>query len=249
MRNAVQILDNFFKLSGLKISLTKTKAIWFGVGYNSTVQLCPDLKLDWDTDFRLLGVDFDGNLGNMERNLDSKIDEIKKLLNTWIYRSLTLYGKMVVVKTLALSKLSHVALIIPCLGKHRIKEIESIIFKFLWSNKPDKVSRNHAKLPEREGGLGMIDIKDFWQSFRFSWFRRLIKTEAFWPNILLKSIQEATGEAVDKNELFEMGPAKILKIGKRLKNVENSFWNICTDKIDMGRPVPFIYIFLKHSFC
>ena len=67
----------------------------------------------------------------------------------------------------------------------------------------------------------MIDIKDFWQSFRFSWFRRLIKTEAFWPNILLKSIQEATGEAVDKNELFEMGPAKILKIGKRLKN---DFW-------------------------
>ena len=31
LRNAVQILDNFFKLSGLKISLTKTKAIWFGV--------------------------------------------------------------------------------------------------------------------------------------------------------------------------------------------------------------------------
>ena len=77
-------------------------------------------------------MDFDGNLEKMDKNLDSKIDEIQKLLNCWIYRSLTVYGRMVVVKTLALSKLSHVALIISCLKQNRIKEIENIIFKIIW---------------------------------------------------------------------------------------------------------------------
>ena len=221
LRSAVQILSDFFSLSGLKISITKTKAIWFGVGYNNTEKLCPDLGLDWGTDFRLLGVDFDGNLEKMDKNLDSKIDEIQKLLNCWIYRSLTVYGRMVVVKTLALSKLSHVALIIPCLKQNRIKEIENIIFKFIWGNKPDKVSRNHAKLPESSGGLGMIDVKDFWQSFRFSWFRRLINTDSYWPNILFDSISKISGEAIDMSKLFEMGPSKFSHIGKKLKNC---FW-------------------------
>ena len=113
-----------------------------------------------------MGVDFDGNLAKMDRNLDSKIDEIRKLLNCWVHRSLTIYGKMVVLKTLALSKLSHVALIIPCLSASKIKEIENIFFRFIWGNKPDKVSRNHTKLPEKMGGLGMIDLKDFWLFFR-----------------------------------------------------------------------------------
>ena len=202
----MQILNNFFHLSGLKISVSKTKAIWFGVGYNSAQKLCPDLNLDWDTEFCLLGIVFDGNLANMERNLDAKIAEIKKLLNCWIHRSLTIYGKIVVVKTLALSKLSHVALVIPCITPNKIREIESLFFKFIWNNKPDK---------------GMIDIKDFWQAFRFSWFRRLNNTNAYWPNILLDTVNEITGEIIDINTLLEMGPTKIQSIGKK---INNKFW-------------------------
>ena len=62
LRQACQILSNFYTLSGLKIQVTKTKAIWFGAAWNSTEILCPDLNLDWDTDFRLLGIDFDSGL-------------------------------------------------------------------------------------------------------------------------------------------------------------------------------------------
>ena len=161
LRNTMKVLSDFYHLSGLKISTMKTKAIWFGDGYNNTEKLCPDLNLDWDTEFKLLGLVFDGNLSRMDRNIDPEINEIRKLFNCWINRSLTVYGKIVVVKTLALSKLSHVALVIPCLNQSKINEIESLIFKFIWNTKPDKVSRNHAKLPEAKGGLGMIDIKAF----------------------------------------------------------------------------------------
>ena len=152
----------------------------------------------------MLGIAFDGKLASMERNLDVKIAEIKKLLNCWIHRTLTVYGKIVVVKTLALSKLSHVALVIPCITPNKIREIESLFFKFIWNNKPDKVSRDHAKLPERKGGLGMIDIKDFWQAFRFSWFRRLTNTNAYWPNILLDTVTEITGEMINISTLLKM---------------------------------------------
>ena len=96
-----------------------------------------------------------------------------------------------------------------------------MFFRFIWGNKPDKVSRNHAKLPEKNGGLGMIDLKDFWLSFRFSWFRRLSKTDAFWPKILCSTLSNILGHSVDTNTILEMGPSKIAALGKKLKN---KFW-------------------------
>ena len=112
--------------------MSKTKAIWFGKKYNCNQKLCQDLKLDWDTKFRLLGVDFDNNLDNMDSNFPQKIKAIEKLLNCWIYRTLTVYGKITIIKTLALPKLSHLALVLPNLNKTQIKIIESMFFKFLW---------------------------------------------------------------------------------------------------------------------
>ena len=157
----------------------------------------------------------------MNRNLDSKIEEIRKLLNCWIYRTLTPYGKLVIIKTLALSKLSHAALVIPTLNKNKIKEVETIMFRFLWGNKPDKVSREDAKLSEKAGGLGMIDLKDFWQSFKFSWIRRLTNTNAFWPKILVSSVSEIISKSCSLNEILEMGPSKLQFIGKKM---HNRFW-------------------------
>ena len=107
LRLTLEILDNFFQLSGLRISVSKTKAIWFGQGHQNNFKLCPDLVLDWDTKFTLLGIDFTNNLEGMESNFKSKLEVIRKLFNLWINRTLTVYGKIVVIKTLALPKLSH----------------------------------------------------------------------------------------------------------------------------------------------
>ena len=221
LRETCIILNNFYALSGLKIQVTKTKAIWFGAGWNNKEKLCPDLTLDWDTEFRLLGIDFDSGLTKMERNLETKIEEIRKLFNCWIYRNLTPYGRIVIVKTLALSKLSHAALVIPTLNKVKIKEIEGLMFKFIWGNKPDKVARDDSKLSERAGGLGMIDVYNFWQSFKFSWIRRLLSTSSFWPAIFLETIHRITGEEAKLDDFLQLGPAKLTYIGKK---IHNKFW-------------------------
>ena len=134
LRNAIGILDNFFRLSGLKISVTKTKAIWFGNGYANAQRLCSDLTLDWDTEFRLLGVDFHGGLIGMENNFDCKLEEIRKLFNCWINRTLSVYGKLVIIKTPALSKLSHLTLVLPDLDSCKIKKKKKIILKNSFSH-------------------------------------------------------------------------------------------------------------------
>ena len=59
-------IPDFYRLSGLKISMSKTKAIWFGSGFDNNNRLCQDIALDWDSKFTLLGIDFDNNLENMD---------------------------------------------------------------------------------------------------------------------------------------------------------------------------------------
>ena len=43
----------------------------------------------------------------------------------------------------------------------KIKHLENLIFTFLWGNKPDKVNREDAKLSEKAGGLGIVDLQSF----------------------------------------------------------------------------------------
>ena len=165
LRYVITILSDFYKISCLKINVTKTHAVWFGNMHDSNIKLCPDLELEWTKEFTLLGIWFDNNLRYMDNNFKIKLTEIKKLLGAWFNRFLTPYGKITVIKSLALSKLSHIALVVPSLSKQRIKEIEKIMYDFLWANNPDKVCREDAKIPIKNGGLGMIDVLKFWQAF------------------------------------------------------------------------------------
>ena len=221
LRNFITILSNFQKLSGLKINLSKTKAVWFGKEYNSTMKLCPDLKLEWAKDFTLLGIKFDNYLQNMESNFLEKFEKIEKLLSSWSYRYLTPFGKVTIVKSLGLSKISHIALVIPNPSKDMLKRLNSLFFKFIWGNKSEKVNREDSTLPVKFGGLGMPDVLKFWAAFKFSWFRRLITTKSFWPQILLSQVSKILGHDIKATQILELGPSKISQISKKLKNI---FW-------------------------
>ena len=172
----------------------------------------------WAKQFTLLGIDFTADLINMENNYFEKIKDIGKLLNSWRYRHLTPYGKIVVIKSLALSKLSHIAMVVPDLSKTELKKLDKICFDFLWSNKPAKVCKVDAVLPEKRGGIGMVDIVTFWKSFKCSWLRRILNSNDFWPKILGIELKK---QNCNLNDLFFSGPSKLLELSK---GISNKFW-------------------------
>ena len=212
LKAVLTAIKDFFHLSCLKINLTKTKAIWIGRDADSDRVLCPEEGLVWTKTFSLLGINFDNKLEQMDQNYHEKIDEIKKLLQGWLYRHLSPYGKIVVLKSIALSKLSHIALVIPTLSKNDLKRIETILFNFLWSNKNAKIAKIDAFKPLNQGGLAMVDVKSFWQSLKCTWIRRLLNTDAFWPKILEKNLEQ---NSITTNKLLSTGPSKLIAIAKK----------------------------------
>ena len=55
----MDILNEFYLISGLKINVDKTKVIKFGKDRDSSDVLCPDLNLIWTDKFTSLDIEYD----------------------------------------------------------------------------------------------------------------------------------------------------------------------------------------------
>ena len=67
-----------------------------------------------------------------------KIERVKNILSSWSARRLTLLGKITIIKALAVSQIVHVLISLPThQGAH--KEINTLLYDFLWESKGDKL--------------------------------------------------------------------------------------------------------------
>ena len=73
------------------------------------------------------------------------------------------------IKSLALSKLNHLFLSLPSLGKDILKLLETKFYKFIWSGKLDKVKRKILSKHYFDGGLNRIDLGTFISGIKITW--------------------------------------------------------------------------------
>ena len=73
-----------------------------------------------------------------EHNFLKIVFNIQSVLNLWRYQNLTLEGRVVVFKSLAISKIVFQALIAPVLT-HVTKALETVQTSFLWNNSNPKI--------------------------------------------------------------------------------------------------------------
>ena len=89
------------------------------------------------------------------------LDNLKCLndvLNLWEYRGLSLAGKIVIFKSLALSKLLY-ASTMKVISKQILDQLNTIQKEFIWSNKRPKIKHTTLIANYCEGGYRDIDIK------------------------------------------------------------------------------------------
>ena len=215
---ALNVLEVFGNMSGLKVNMDKTKLVWIGKKRHSKDKLNVGKDLIWGaSDFTLLGIKFSVDLSNMiELNYLPAINNLEKLLNLWSHRYLTPIGKITVIKSLALSKLNHLFLSLPSPGKDILKQLETKLYKFIWSGKPDKVKRKTLTKHYFDGGLNMIDLGTFISAIKITWIRRLhYNFETPWANmasIYLGSI----------NKVILLGSYYSLNMARK---TTNKFWS------------------------
>ena len=142
-------------------------------------------------------------------NFKNASDEIQKLFKSWLFRHLTPFGRITIIKSMALSKLSHLVLVCPHLGTENLAKLKDMIFKFLWNNKPDRMKREQVMLPVHKGGLNLPDLEKFWASLKLSWARRLQAPACLWQRILELNLLYVNHSMED---VWYSGPLRLTRI-------------------------------------
>ncbi len=215
--SALHLLDQFAKYSGLTPNLDKTKCIWLGSKMNSQEILCAEKNLSWTNEpFVLLGIKFSTNIADIPMiNYDSKLGELTKLISTWSKRQLSPLGKIVVIKSIILPKLTHLFVSLPKPSPVWLKKLEKMLFHFIW-NHNDRIARAQLIQDYSLGGLRMVHIESFIKSMKLSWIQRfLCNSNTAWAN-LLEYLLPGRPE-----QYFQFGNDYLIKT---LKLMKNSFW-------------------------
>ena len=214
IRNCMNMLGEFERCSSLKINKEKTKVAKIGGWGDSSSNLCEDLALDWTQEFTSLGIIY--NVDKIEQitdlNIEKKIIEIQKLIYLWNSRNLTPYGKITIIKSLLISKITHVLLSLPSPNPKSLEKIEEMFKNFLWHQKVPKFRKEIMETLTTLGGLKMTNLKIFDLSLKISWVKRFSAQTEGWaefPN--------------------SMGFSKILVFGdqylrKLQQKTHNKFW-------------------------
>ena len=146
---------------------------------------CKLFDIKWPSLFRYLGIYLGYNRQiNETKNWDEKIQDIESTLKKWEKRDLTLFGRVQVLKTFALSKL-----VLPAtnlnLPKNIVKKVNKIFYRFLWRStfyrflwrSTEKVKRVKVNQEIEHGGLRIAGIQAFFDSLLANWVNRILDAE------------------------------------------------------------------------
>ena len=193
IHNLFYLLSQFESCSGLKINQFKSEILWLGCWHHRKDRVL-DLKLS-DEAIYALGVYFSYNEElATEKNFFDKLNPLKKLLNIWSSRDLSIYGRINIVKTLAISKLTFICSVLDTPNGFT-DEVNNMIFRYIWENKNPKLKKTTITRSKNDGGLGMIDFSLFDKALKISWVKRLCSKETEpWKSIPLTLLSNVGGK-------------------------------------------------------
>ena len=178
----VSTINLFGEVSGLKLNYSKTSAIWLGSMRNSDIKYSQHLDIDWNpSKFKILGIWFTNDLRDcVSLNFREKFLEVKNLYKIWLKRQITPLGRVAILKSLILSKLVYLWILLPNPPDNQIDELQKSIFRFVWGNKNDRINRNASVQNIENGGIGIPDVRQYIKSLKLTWIRKLNNSNHKW---------------------------------------------------------------------
>ena len=183
LKETIKELTLFGKVAGPKLNKDKTIMMW--IGDNSKRWNLTQHSLTWnEKPIKYLGyyIHPDNDLA-LETEWKSKLCKLQNILENWKRRNLTIFGKVTVLKSLALSQITHLITVdsIPTLF---LNKLNMMTYQFIWGSKIEKVKRCTLTEDYDQGGIKMIDIQKQLLSFRLKWLGRLVnENKGTWKNM------------------------------------------------------------------
>ena len=212
---AIRTIRKFAVMSGLRMNNEKTQIIFIGSLKNSNIRYMRDENFIWNPGtWKILGILFSTNTEMIVGiNYQNKLEDIRRILNRWKKRKLTPFGKITIIKSLAVSKLTHLFLNLPDPSREFLDNLDKELMHYLWEGKPSKIKRSIIYKEYKEGGLRMCNVKNFIGTLKISWVKK-IDRDALLSDFIFNLYPQLSN-------LNKYGSEYCLKLSKE---IDNQFW-------------------------
>lgn len=125
------------------------------------------------------------------KNVWNNIDKCKSILNRWLQRDLTIFGRVILSEMDSLSRLIYPAFSLP-ISTRMIKAINKMNFKFIWRNKCQYIRKDDMIKKYEDGGVNAIDFDIMNGVLKLKWLKSFIcNNHSFWfivPSAIFKKL-------------------------------------------------------------
>ena len=216
---SINILQTFERLSGLKVNFDKSEIVKLGSTKNDNLNIDNGIKITKDY-LKVLGIKIPINNkveDLIKLNYEPVLGKIKSIIKTWSRRTLTYFGKATIIKTLILPQIIYQLTNLPSPPDAYLKDIDNLIFEFLWDKKRPKIKKSQLYLEHSHGGLKIPNIYAFSQSLKLRWIKALVDIEEVsdWKSIFLDRFSPVAKFLVMSN----ISAKDVLSLG-----IKNPFW-------------------------
>ena len=186
------ILKFFSRFSGLSVNDDKTEL--FAIGPQKLQE--EEFYHKTCTLIKMLGIYFDYHKTTRRNlNFNSILKSIKKILNMWRWRGLTLLGRIQIVKTFAIPKFMYKASLLSVL-EDLIMDVNKLLYGFIWKGN-DKIKRTALINDIENVGLKMLDVQSMILSQRVMALKRFIEDYISpWKSILETFLGDIGGKFI-----------------------------------------------------
>lgn len=194
-KHFLRVVKEFGTFSGLNLNVDKTEGMW--LGSNRTNQGTP-LGIAWpDRPLKILGVYVSYNKDACYMlNFENRINKAKRIIDLWSMRNLTIFGRIQIIKTFIQSQFLFVSSVLETPDK-AMKQINSLIFKFVWKNKKERLKRSIIINSIRNGGLQVPDFETMVNTSKIKWIRKLASGVEMPSKIIIQKYLQKYGVDVD----------------------------------------------------
>ena len=187
---------DFGHYSSLRLNEEKSEASWIGSNKSNTSKplSCKWVNLKNDK-IKILGCYSSYCKDLSEKyNFLEVINKLKTCLHVWKSKRLTLAGKILIFKTMALSKILYIATM-KAPSKLILDELDVIQKEFIWDSKRPKIKHSILIADYSEGGYKNVDIKSKLMSLKLIWIKRLLDDNFHTWKHLAKNFLMPLGDA------------------------------------------------------
>ena len=167
----VRIIEKFSIYSGLKLNIDKSLLVYLGP-WKVKQKTIHGIAVEQNS-FNILAIQIGGEDKDCyEINFENKLQSMKRRLDMWSARSLTILGKVLISKSMGISNLVYSLSCMDC-KEDTLKQAQTIVNNFIWQKKPPKIKHTAMVADYGEWGLKSPDIASIMKSLRLAWIARL----------------------------------------------------------------------------